>query len=359
MNVPDLAEWDRLPVDDQRRIATTVSRSQPDRFRGADLREHELGAARHRLPHFLIENAEFVLIPGGIANLGFDPREWTATPDERESWEKTAAELGLADDVRSYLPSILSPPRTVRIAPCLVEVSPREVGWEPAADDDPHVRELLQPVELPAYLPESMRASIAKRMSARPRTTGHYSRDEVLRVVQHADGTVQASRNVLRHHSDVIRHIENGGFRLPTADEWEYFCGGGTSTLFRWGDHVPCDRYPSDVSPEEAKWRLKWLIADGDLAPPPDGFRPDWDLHLRPNAFGLSIATSSRGPELVQQPGRRRGGDGGASACGGEGFLKGWLPLATAWCDALSCDRDPQDPIFPSIPVARRVLSVE
>jgi hypothetical protein len=359
MGVPDLADWDRLSADDQRRIAMTVSRSQPERFRFARLQDHELGAARHRLAHFLMEDGEFVLIPGGLAKLGFDPEDWNPTSLERASWEQTAAELGLTGNLQDYLRSVVSPPRTVRIAPCLVEVAMREVGWEPASDDDPHVRELLQPVELPDYLPESMRASIEKRMSRRPRTGGFFSTEEVLRVVHHANGSVQASRNVLRHHADVIRHIEQRGFRLPTFDEWEYFCGAGTRALFRWGDHVPCDRYPSDVSPEEARWRLQWVIADGDLDPPPEGFQPDWDLHLRPNAFGLVIATPQPGWELLHEPGRRRGGDGGNSICGGEGFFKGWLPLATAWCDALSCHRDPEDPIFPSIPVVRRVLSVE
>src|SRR5262245_55907531 len=117
MNLPDLPDWNRLSADKQRQIAVAVSRSQPDRFRFSDLRDHELGAARHRLAHFLIEDAEFVLIPGGLANLGFDPQDWNATPEERESWEETAAELGLTDDVQSYLRTVLSPPRMVRIAP--------------------------------------------------------------------------------------------------------------------------------------------------------------------------------------------------------------------------------------------------
>ena len=55
-------------------------------------------------------------------------------------------------------------------------------------------------------------------------------------------------------------------------DEWEYICGAGAETLFRWGDHVPCDCYPTDVSPAEAAWRREWVLSAGTLAYPEGGF---------------------------------------------------------------------------------------
>jgi hypothetical protein len=56
--------------------------------------------------------------------------------------------------------------------------------------------------------------------------------------------------------------LGDGGFRLPTPDEWEYACSGGpVVTLFRWGDETPAGQSSYNVK--------------------------GWDLHLRPNAFGL------------------------------------------------------------------------
>jgi hypothetical protein len=41
------------------------------------------------------------------------------------------------------------------------------------------------------------------------------------------------------------------GLRLLTSDEWEYVCGAGSRTLFRWGDFCPGDCYPGDCYPTD------------------------------------------------------------------------------------------------------------
>ncbi|MGW5349551.1 hypothetical protein ACWERV_03405 [Streptomyces sp. NPDC004031] len=93
------------------------------------------------------------------------------------------------------------------------------------------------------------------------------------------------------------------GLRMPSPDEWEYACGAGRGTLFRWGDTCPLDTIP----------------LDGRDGP-----------HAGPNAFGLRIAHDTYRAELSTDPGAVHGGDGGESVCGGYGNLLGWLPLATA-----------------------------
>lgn len=101
----------------------------------------------------------------------------------------------------------------------------------------------------------------------------------------------------------VTERVAKQGFRPPTPDEWEYACGAGSRTLFRWGDTCPLDTLPID--------------------------RADWDGHQQPNAFGLRMPSDPYRWELTSEPGVMRGGDGGGTICGGMGELAGWLPLAT------------------------------
>lgn len=93
------------------------------------------------------------------------------------------------------------------------------------------------------------------------------------------------------------------GLRLPSADEWEYACGAGAPTLFRWGNECPLDRTPYE-----------------------DGAGPQHQL----SALGLRIAYDVYRTELSSDVTAVHGGDGGESVCGGYGNLLAWLPLATA-----------------------------
>lgn len=146
------------------------------------------------------------------------------------------------------------------------------------------------------------------------------------------------------------------GFRFPTPDEWEYGCGAGATTLFRWGDHAPCDRYPTDKSPAEAAWWQRWVQSGGTLEYRADGFGTSWDRHRCPNAFGLVIAHDPYQLELTAQADVARGGDGGVTICGGAGFFIGWMALATAYFEEAVCRRDPEEPVLPGNTVGRRVL---
>lgn len=115
---------------------------------------------------------------------------------------------------------------------------------------------------------------------------------------------VQAFVIVERERDEVVAELEAEGFRLPTSDEWEWACGAGARTFFRWGDDCPADDHPH---------------------------APGFDLHRRPNAFGLTVAWDPYKPEVVAEPELLRGGDGGGAMCGGLSDFYGWIPLATAF----------------------------
>jgi hypothetical protein len=77
---------------------------------------------------------------------------------------------------------------------------------------------------------------------------------------------------------------------------------------------------------------------------------------LQRNAFGLRIAHDDYDPELIQEAGQRRGGDGGCLSHGGTGFFAVWLLLASAYGTEMSSTYDP-DTRFEA-GYARRVLAL-
>jgi hypothetical protein len=196
--------------------------------------------------------ARYALIPGGSAPLGFDPRrELSFTEDCLESWRTTVRDLELEMTLDEYLSRVMSPSREVRIEPLLVEVD----AWEAGA-------------------------------------------------VTAESGTRTVNWRSLQQ---ISQELADEGFRLPTSDEWEYACRGGSASLFRWGDRCPADHYPGE---------------DGG-----------WDVHTKPNAFGLRFPKDTFKWEFTSEPGVLRGGDGGGLDCGGAGCFVAWLTLASAYVD--------------------------
>jgi hypothetical protein len=96
------------------------------------------------------------------------------------------------------------------------------------------------------------------------------------------------------------------GFRPPTSDQWEYACGAGTRTLFRWGNECPVAFSVENVT----------------------GMRAE---HRRPNAFGLTIAHDPQLCEFCLEEHIARGGDLGESEAVRNGAWHSWLTLATAY----------------------------
>ena len=118
-----------------------------------------------------------------------------------------------------------------------------------------------------------------------------------------------------------VLSLKQGPFTLPTEDEWEYLCNGGTRTLFRWGDTL------SDVMTE--------IFQVGSV-----GETRENKILEQPNMLGLFIAYDSYKNEIIDNTSYTKGGDGGCSLCGGDGAIY-VLPCYTAFYRHLVNERYP------------------
>lgn len=307
-----LKHWNTQSVSDREKTARQLVKVLPSGFKFAVIKRFRLGGLQRQIALFRFKGATFCLVPGGHVTLGFDSeRPWKPTPEERSSWRGTAKEYGLKQTIHEMIVESTLRTRSVDLAPLLVENEPRELAVEKVSLDDPEVQEVL-------------RNHRGKR--------GITICSGSVRVKKLANGSIVAQRGLIRTHAELVTEWKSAGFRFPTSNEWEYVCGGGSQTLFRWGDHVPCDHYPIDNS--------------------------RWTQHRRPSILGVLIASNPYMLELVAESGITRGGDGGSAICGGAGFFDGWLPLATAYFAKHACKRDPLKPISNGYTFGRRVIEL-
>ncbi|WP_334077950.1 hypothetical protein [Paenibacillus sanfengchensis] len=236
-------------MDDDKKIAWLKSlegwNGQAFRFKSVETVERD--GRKWSTGLFDLNGSEFIFVPGGPVTLGWDRL------DERDASTGIIAAIeaelevaGVPQKAEAYLRSVLSPRREVRISPMLVE------------------------------------------------------RNIVL--MESEDGG-------LVNYYEVIRGFEQAGFSLPTEDEWEYMCGGGTSRIF--GDHIDQELL-KDICQDKRYYYTSNLE--------------------RPNAFGLYIAYDPYICELVLSPIRAKGGDGGGAAHGGY-YILGVLPLSPHYKD--------------------------
>jgi hypothetical protein len=309
-----LDRWKSLSAADREAAAKKLGSSLPSGFTFDSVERSD--SLVEAIAFFSFQDARFALIPGGIFELGFDAeRHRQPTDEEQECWQDTAKESGFSESIHEYVVSVTFRPRQVDLDPFLIETAAREVAWESIDATDHKIRALLKEYKNGVTV---------------------CSGETTTRIQRKADGSVTAERSLKQTHAQLAEQLKKSGFRFPTSDEWEFACGCGQPTLFRWGDHAPCNGYPIDVGTKATVW----------------------NLHRQPNAFGLSIASNPYFFELVGEGGTTRGGDGGTRICGGSGFFVGWLPLATAYFEEYFCTHDLAEPVLPGYTVGRRVLDL-
>ena len=345
MPYPDREEWNQLSITKQESLMLLLAKELPDSFVFQGIYPYELGTQKNSIALFSFENSSiFAFIPGGQVNLGYDlNRHWKPSPEELECWKYTMDEYEIEDTPLEYIAKVTLRSRTATIKPLLVETTAKEIGWQPIGFDDPDIKELLK--------------QLSQEQEEAHTITSH--RDRTIRLSRDRQDKLTAEVALDLTHESLLKNLEKTGFRFPSFDEWEYLCGSGAETLFRWGDRAPCDRYPTDISPAEARWRLEWVLSGGKLEYPASGFESDWTYHTRPNAFGLVIAENPYKNEIVSDPNLTRGGDGGVAICGGAGFFLAWLTLATAYFEKDTCEIDPDSGIDVGYTIGRRVLQLD
>jgi hypothetical protein len=264
--------WQALSPKERVVCDQQLARELPQGFSFLRVQRFQCGECHQDVALFQKDAATFAFIPGGPVALGYDAeRPWQPHPEERASWQQTVRDYGYPADIHDYIARVTLRVRHVELAPFLIETMASELGWESVGAEDPVVQEILR-----EYQGSDLHCTV-------------YRGGMTLRLITTPDGDLLAQRPVDVTHAELAQQWAAGGYRFPTADEWEYACGGGSDTLFRWGDHAPGNRYPVD--------------GDGE--------------HTQPNAFGLFIAANPYYCELLAEPGVTRGGDGGVLICGG------------------------------------------
>ncbi|MCW2913427.1 MAG: hypothetical protein JWN52_1495 [Actinomycetia bacterium] len=311
----DYEQWLGLADRDARRLAEEIA----DRV-GAELVEVRAGSyagRRTRSALFSRDGVIYGLVPGGRVSVGYDGRRFTGTAAQVAEYAGSAEEYGLPADIREFVDRMTSPPRVVGLRPLLVAVEAQEAGLRAVSPEDSRIAELVADSQADFFMHQLPPPSIEWNGRARAELA--------------PDGTVVRAWLIeVPTLAEEKSRLAGEGLRLLTPDEWEHACGAGATTLFRWGDHCPADRYP-----------------DGPAA-----------LNQEPNAFGLRIAHDPYRDERTADPAVVCGGDGGGMMCGGAGFFLAWLTLATSYRDTdhgdwtVQNDDDPlKNLVRPAIPL--------
>lgn len=281
------AEWADRTDGSARCIALSIANRHDLRL--TEIRWHEYAGRRQRVALFDRAGTAFALVPGGRAGVGYDGGRFVPSAEQAASYEYSANEYGLPP-VGEFVDGMTSPPRTVEFPALLVAVQAVDPCGSDISPDDPRVRDLLAQSGARAgsgVIEFRQSGDLEVLFDA----TGHVRRARMLRQVS---------------YDEAVHEVARTGLRLASPDEWEYACGAGQPTLFRWGDDNPCAGYPYDHR----------------LGP-----------HREPNLWGLAIGQDPYRHEWTSRRGILCGGDGGSATRGGTDFFLGWLTLATAYRD--------------------------
>ena len=308
----DLTLWDQLSFQACEHLARSIEEYLPPSFRFAHVSTYEAGTQRRHIAHFTWQpSAEqapilFSLVPGATATLGFDQEHPFAVDEELVlDWQDyclemqracaRASETSAEDRHFALQCEILGKafaPRSEQI-----EKDPLTPHYEAFYE---YLTYMLHPLRTATLQPLLVEVGIkeAKKVLPQPVLTYfRYYHESIKREVTHINR--QGHCSIPQRH--VAAFLRQHGFRLLTADEWEYVCAAGSRTLFYWEK-----------------------VADG-----PAMNKDAWRA-LR-NAFGLCMVKDTYQWEYVLDPSFMTGGDGGWAVCGGAGLFAQTITRASSY----------------------------
>lgn len=345
--LPTLEEWKIHPFSEKQDVAEAIFRALPAGFSPAGIRRFTLGDQNLDVAQYIYGYSLFSFLPGGEFTLGYDEsRAWAPNESELRNYDPGDT-YGNADSIEGYIAEHTIRPHEAQIQPMLVEMmSSEEIGWNVAS------------VSLD-QLSESLNREFKKLKPCGIQRVYIGNTRLIVGAKTHL-GELKLKEILPTTHSDIVQNFAAQGFRLPSSDEWEYACGAGVQTLFRWGDHASCDHDPHHSNSEsELSWRIK-LKATEASAPvifPDNSVTSSWTIIQRPNLFGLRIAHDPYVMELTSDPCIIRGGDGGMRMCGGWSSFQTWQVLATAFSEKAQ-NRSPPILLHAGYDQVRRVFEL-
>lgn len=276
---------------------------------------------------FDFQGNEFVFVPGNNKLiLGWDGFVDGIDNTTREDFENLFAEYEIESSVEDFIKTYMSPVREAKVKPLLVERIPHEIGWK-----DISFEEVITRTE--GRIDEYIESVISGKSKEYQIIKGN----NILRI-KNINNSVHTSFYDELSYDNFLKSLNEDGFDLASEDEWEYLCGGGARTLWKWGDSI-----------------------DYSMSFRHFGDNREYDTD-KPNCFGLKIAFDPYKYEVIAHSKYLlKAGDGGCNICGGGGIAFGYLPTATFYRDSNveldnECCRDYLESIGGEYTNARRIV---
>jgi hypothetical protein len=146
-----LSDWAHMGDEMARGECEAIAQALPRGATFNGLKAHAYCGREYRIARFRLgdgeEAAEFVLVPGGEASVGFDGRDFRPSEQQLESFARSAEEYWIDQSIREFVNAQTSAARVVYVAAMLVEVEAREIGVEQIGPDDPAYGELCRKLQ--------------------------------------------------------------------------------------------------------------------------------------------------------------------------------------------------------------------